>query len=138
MRLLAPLLVATLLVGTAVATGRETSDVEVTQNYEAEISAMREIARGVDGTDPDATITIVRVTELPDGCPSFSGCAYSDGTIWILDGGREARITRTVLHEIAHAFTITEPGHGPVFCELIERAQILSPAPTSSPECQEH
>lgn len=90
---------------------------DITSQYQQEIQVMKDLARGVSGANPSATTgPIYIVQELPQECPSFKGCAYSDGHIEVIDDGN---IQATVIHEIAH--TMTPHGHGDEFCELFHK-----------------
>jgi hypothetical protein len=96
------------------------TQVDITSDYQQDIALMRELARGVPGTNPNATVgPIYEVSSVENRCPSFNGCAFSDGHIEVVREGRgDAAFRNTIIHEIAHTLTSHESGHGTVFKEL--------------------
>jgi len=98
--------------------------IDITGEWQNEIAQMRQLARQVPGANPNAPVSIFLVNSLPEQCPSFTGCAFKDGTALVVEGRTPERFKRTVVHEIAHLLTPhllgTSMDHGAEF-EVLEQ-----------------
>jgi hypothetical protein len=96
-----------------------TPDDELWVAIDGLVTAMRELARDIDGTDPEAPVDI----QFHDGTdkepPCTSACTWSDGTIEIYQELSEERIVIAIIHEVAHALTWGD-SHGETWCRLFE------------------
>ncbi|MEX1037730.1 MAG: hypothetical protein WDZ96_02605 [Acidimicrobiia bacterium] len=84
------------------------------------IDSMREVARGVEGADPAALMTIHIVKSIPELCEScnaFTPGFERDGHVYMDESYLESeRWGLMLLHELAHALTHGH-SHDQVFCD---------------------
>ena len=96
-----------------------TPDDELWVLVEGLVTSMRELASGIDGTDPKAPVDIRFHDGTDKEPPCTSACTWSDGTIEIYQELSEERIVIAIIHEVAHALTWGD-SHGETWCRLFE------------------
>ena len=79
------------------------------------VNGVRQVARGIDGTDPDRSLRITFVDQVGDNRYT-SGRAGAEGNIEIRNSLTVGMAT-TIIHEVAHVLDPSQ-GHGEVWCEV--------------------